>query len=177
MRTTRKLFDPRTPSNHVGIHLDCRHTSLVAQAGKFQLNYPDGAECRFLQLQFAKEKDTIDSFAGDLFNKQKKIEELIESLADCEFNLDLISAYHKGEIKALTDRANADLELVRKEIRSAQEIANYISNQFKAHIRESNWQKSNKANEEQAATQKKELSKKGAEEMAALSSLIDLTQP
>lgn len=133
-----------------------------------------GIEDLLSKLQsFAKEKETIDSFAGDLCSKQQSFDELIESLVDCKFNPDLISDSYKEEIKALADRANAELELVRKKIRIAKEKAKHIADQFEANIRESNWQKSNKANEEQVATKKKELSEKGVEDIGSFEQLLE----
>ncbi len=184
MNTTRRLFDPRTPANKIDIIFDCRHTSLVAQAEKLQLNYLDGTEYRLLQRQFksyrasgieellakqqrfAEDKEIVDGFAEDLENKQQGFDELLESLADCEFNLDLISDAHKEEIEVLTERANADLALVRREVRFAKEMVHHIANQFKACIKESNWRKSSKANEKQVAAKKKELSEKGVKDIS-----------
>lgn len=133
-----------------------------------------GIEELLAKLQsFAKEKETIDSFAGDLRNKQQSFNELINSLADCEFNPDLISDSYKEEIKALTAKANDDLEQVRMEIRSAKEKAKHIADQFEAHIKESNWQKSNIANEEQVAAKKKELSENGVENIGSFEFLLE----
>ncbi len=158
----KTLSHPNTFTTPTGSSLESRFSR---QEEKFQFNYPEGVDYRFRRPQlksyrtgrteeppakqqsFVEEKEVLDTFAGDLLNKQQSFDELIESLADCEFNLDLISDSYKEEIKALTDRANADLELVRQEVRIAKEMANHIANQFKSQIRESNWQKSNKANE------------------------------
>lgn len=133
-----------------------------------------GIEELLSKLQsFAKEKETIDSFAGDLRNKEQSFNELIESLADCEFNPDLISDSYKEEIKALADSANNELEKVRMEIRRAKEKAKHIADQFEAHIKESNWQKSNMANEEQVAAKKEELSEKGVENIGSFELLLE----
>jgi len=133
-----------------------------------------GIEELLSKLQsFAKEKEAIDSFAGNLHNKQQSFDELLANLADCAFNQDLISDLHKEEIEALTAKANVELEQVRSEIRGAKEKAEYIADQFDAHIRESNWQKSNKANEEQVAAKKKELSEKGVEDIGSFEFLLE----
>ncbi|MCI5223815.1 MAG: hypothetical protein D3924_14365 [Candidatus Electrothrix sp. AR4] len=191
MTTFKRLSNSSTPSNRIGIFFDRRHSSLVAQAKKLHLNYPNGTKYRFLQLQvksyrasgiekllakqqnFAEEKKTVNDFAENLLNKQQSFGALIESLADCEFNPDLIAPTHKEEIKALTDRANADLELVRREIRSAQEMAHHIANQFKAQVKKSSWQKSSKVNEEQVVDKKKELAEKGVEDIDSFEQLIE----
>jgi len=133
-----------------------------------------GIEELLAKLQsFAKEKETIDSFAGDLRNKQQSFDELLESLADCDFNPDLISDPYKEEIKALTAKANNELVQVRIEIRSAKEKAKHIADQFEAHIKESNWQKSNIVNEEQVAAKKKELSENGVENIGSFELLLE----
>ena len=144
---------------------------LETQVKSYQAS---GIEELLSKLQsFAKEKEAIDSFAGDLRKKEQIFTQFIESLADCEFNPNMISESYREEIKALVDSANDELEQVRIKIRKAKENAKDIAYKFEAQIKESNWQKSNMANEENVAAKKKELLEKGIENIGSFELLLE----
>lgn len=136
-----------------------------------------GIEDLLEKLQsFAKEREAIDSFAGDLHSKQQRFKDLLAHMGDCVFDPAVVSGPYKDEIAALIAKPNAELKQIRSEILSVRKKVEEIAEQFDVSVKESIWQKSSIENEELVASKKIELSEKGVEDIGSFELLLEQLQ-